>query len=616
MERVEQKQNKPSRFEQMPGYGEVRERLKTVPSLRQVWKQAERYATDIFPFYGGTVVGLDLQHIQLDGVLKRGDYQQVSPKSEEYGQLMEAKSLQQRVAREMVREVILDNKSAVKLPKEQQILLNYGMQIQDVVDGLHLVWQKELVRDANAPQMKALTGNTDFMQMLVGDHGDYLYGMLRKEGEAVRFVRYSEAYKQQIGQIAGFIDNMVGELVPLAQAGNEEAKANIAVHTQLKKLLLSQGNAKEQEEIGKELDVIWMRDASAFNPQIRSQIVYPMETYAGGKSVEWQYDILLKDPEFDGINEMGHDTKARMLDVFQNDPDFRDLPALQNSLSIFIPTNSTVYLRFISGTPLGFRSAASKVPNRAEVTLGHDIPDSPYVNGAKINFDYITLEQRAEIGNILWENLFKEHHDGKEDIPPLLGRFVSGHEDAHNLMEREDLLRVVGAQNHIDLDEVKADLASSLVCFDPKWLPISKQSQLMRAVFAEELRGLSRWREMDLDRAHLNGNLILIQSMMDLGILDFTNGKWHLDTEDPQKLAGYHTSTKNAFLEFAKIYEATDPEVSKAETAAFKAKYLDIPSRKMLQLVRDSGILSENEYRAEMQKYYPTDGRRTEPNAA
>lgn len=334
---TELRQKPLSRLERASGYHEVREQLKQTKRLGQVLQQAESYALQVFPTFASEIPQLDIHNPKLPGVLLLGNYQGVEQTSSEYGTLLQAKSLRQKIAREVVRDIISDPESQVAISPEQRILLKHGLQIQDVVDDLHIAWHKELIQGPHAEVLKHFMENDAFLSLLLGEHGDFLYGFARKEDNGVRFHTYANAYPEQIATISRQIDNMVTDLTPLAQQGSDEAKAHIAVHTAWQKLLTYDGNAKEQEALGKALDVTWMTQADANNPAIRSQVLYPMEAYTSGKSVEWQYDILLKQPEYDAINADCDQTKKVMQHLFQTDPDFAQLSTLQESLAILEP---------------------------------------------------------------------------------------------------------------------------------------------------------------------------------------------------------------------------------------------------------------------------------------
>lgn len=247
--------------------------------------------------------------------------------------------------------------------------------------------------------------------------------------------------------------------------------------------------------------------------------------------------------------------------------------------------------------------------------LAHNRENQELANGSKINFDYTTFEQRSEIAKGLVTKAFGTQQaeqtfgDLKESIPLLLGRFVAGHEDAHNILEREDTYKVMGMQNHIDLDEAKADLASMITCLTPGFLDHGTQENLLKVVFAEELRGLSRWDEQATDRSHLNGNIILVQLMLNHGIVQKNAERWVWNPTTPEKIQAMRQEAKDAFLHLADVYEATDAPTARNNAEDFKEKYVNIPSRELLLLLSDAGILSEKDYAENIQRFYLADRR-------
>lgn len=622
----------PARF-RIPGYSEMREDLKQVTSLRSLVHMAEEKALQGFSHVAhDELPGLNPMSEKVMKVLKNGDYEDAQLTLEDYGQLHRAKSLYHKIIRDVLGDIIQDPKSKVEMNEEQRIGLKHGLKIQNEVDDIDILWHAELVLGPNALEIKEKMKDNAFRDTVIGPYKEFIYGIVRKNQEKgdYEYLTYAQAYPEQISRIAGHIDAMTVELTPLAEKGNKEAQSLIKTHQLYKEHMLMEGNVKDgiaqqQEAKAREFHTSWTVDAD----QRKMSIDYlpPMEAYSAGNFVEWQHDLLVKVPEFAQMNADAADTKNFMISRLKNDRAFKKLTTLQNSIEILEATDSTVYLRLPSGTSLRFRSAASNVPNEPGVRLGHDrlpgkdtlnIPDMTdqrivsisLANGSKINFDYETMEERDEIGKPLLDSVFGEERavkifgDTKRFIPLLISRFVAGHEDAHNILERTDTLEVMGIQLHMDLDEAKSDLASLYTCFTPDFLKLHERQDLAKALFAEELRGLSRWNERQTDRTHLNGNIMLIQLMMDTNILDFKDNEWTFDVSSEKKLKRLSQKAKIKLLELAQVYEATDPSIAKKKGEAYKKKYFETNSLStdMLRLLYDAGIMEQKEYDEEMGK--------------
>lgn len=604
----------PTRF-RIPGYREMRESLKQTKSLRSLVHTAEEIALHGFPSIAkDTLPEIDPTSERVMNVLKNGDYEGAEMTLEDYGQLHRAKSLYHKTIRDVVGDILEDSESALQISPEQRIALRYGLKMQNESDDIDVLWHDELVLGPNAAEIKEKMADKAFADTTIGPHGEFIYGIIRKNDGTgqYEYLTHAQAYPKQIQRIAGHIDAMIAELTPLAQEGSEEAQSLITTHTLFKEHITMTGKAEEgiaheQEERAKAFHSSWVVQA----PQHTMSIDYlpPMEAYSAGSFVEWQYDLLVKIPGFANMNENANDTKRHMIHLLKTDEDLRSLTTLQQSIAILEPTESTVYLRLPSGTSLRFRSAASNVPNQPEVRLAKR-ENSDLAVGSKINFDYETLEQRDEIGRPLREAVFGKERadeifgDTKDLIPLLLSRFVAGHEDAHNILEREDTLNVMSVTLHMNLDEAKADLASLYTCFDSEFLSLGERQDLARALFAEELRGLSRWGERKVDRTHLNGNIMLIQLMMDTNILRNTNGEWTFDVSSPEKLTALSHKGKEKLLELAKVYEATNSTDAGQKGEDFIQKYFATESLSddMLQLMYDAKIMHNEEYQTEMAK--------------
>ncbi len=563
---------------------------------------------------------------QIFNAVVNHDFQGVSENGPEYLALLQVNALKEHVARMLVREIAPE---LTFLSDTEKITIEYSTRIMDNVDEAHIAWYQEVNQGELFTELrmrheagKRLQETAEdlgiepdpidpawkFVEPSLGEnYGDYLYVMFRQqEDETIKAVPYSEAFAVQTTDIVKLIDQMNVALTPLAESDPSNARGILAVHNAWKELLLSNGSPQEQTVIAKRLDDVWMTEAPATNPGNTVQILYPMESYGDifQKLVEWDYVLMFKDKndqEATQLNNQAADMQDRMIRLFETDEEFSQFGCLNASIKSMTNSHSAIYAMMSSGTSLGFLAAASNNPNNADKRREH---------GSKIRQNMETLKQRADIAERFLEKVFApqisanpnyliDRFGTKEQrIANLAGIFVPLHEVGHNGLILDDTTLKLTSETHSNIEEAKADLFSVIGALSTLDTFEEKQAYI-RSVFTENLRGLTRYSDTT-DRSHYNGDALLIQLMIDAGILtQTTDGTFDFEVTET-KAEKMLLGARNVFIKFAKAYD--EPDYDEARIKATELFEYFRESQTLLALEKTAGIIDEETYRRELAK--------------
>lgn len=238
--------------------------------------------------------------------------------------------------------------------------------------------------------------------------------------------------------------------------------------------------------------------------------------------------------------------------------------------------HATFYSMLRSGTSLGFKSAASNVPNRPKVRLISTI----------IDMDYSTFVERSEIAHGHMEKIFdddqmKRYFSGQDTELEMTTLFVGLHEIGHNAFVVEDTITRLTSPINADLEEAKSDIFAVVGALS--YLQGEEREEYVAALFAASIRGITRWQEYE-DRTHFYGDAMRLQLMLDTGIVREENGKWIFEPNE-DNIKDFWERSINILVEFGDVYESRNPEMAQALMAKYYTE-----SDKLKRLAQKAGI--------------------------
>lgn len=515
-----------------------------------------------------------------------GDFGNLSQADPHYYQLLEAASLANHMAREVVKEIV-GQENALELTPAQKVAIMASCDIADQKDILNELWTKEVVTGTMAKEFAEMEEQEKgsaykLVEEQMKGAGDFWYGVFRRDIDGnVQFVPYANAYPQPIAAIS---DTLAHALEELSAIGDEEALGMAAVLRDYQKLITSTAMPSEQNTLARNLDKTWMEEMPV--DRFPMQFIYPIEVAGDifSKLVQLDWALAVEDTRYKDVNDDAKAMRDAMVTYYGEDADFSKFDVVGQSLPILGRSQAALYTMLIGGTRLGFRPAAQNLVNVGDLRL---------IYGAKIFEDSYTFQQRYEIAKNHLEGMFGKDYFAQElgdkdaYIRMLAGTFVAGHEVGHNLFVVADSIERLGSDLYTNLEEFKSDLSSIVVA--KNFLPREQQAFFVKTLFAEEMRGMTR-RAQSNDLGHFYGNLGSIQLMLDSGLLVKTDSGWRFDVTDG-KLDDFFARAKQVLLDMAEVYQTRDPQVGEA----FRQKYYK-ETPELLEVEEAAGIITKDQH--------------------